>query len=170
MNSFGFIFSLIIFLQLANCKADTFSILGDQNNLKNKIILDAGNAKFIHNRTKNTSTIKLNEKCYFSEIFFAHKLTSETASLLLIDNNKNLYIAILNNSVLSVDVTLAQVTESSCTSDQSNNSFGSDNDKEVYDSKCKLAKSYKGNIPIQKQIEYCAIIMSLEQCTKCLLQ
>jgi len=168
MNSFNVIFSLIIFLHVASCKADTFSILGEQNNLKNKIILDVGNAKFIHNSRQNSSTIKLNEKCYYSDESNANRLTSETASLLLIDNNKNLYIAILNNSVLSLDVALAQVTESSCTPDQSNNSFQSD--KEVYDSNCKLAKSYKGKIPIQNQIEFCTLIMSLEQCTKCLLR
>ena len=155
-------------MQVASCKADTFSIIGEQNNLKNKIILDVGNAKFIQNSRQNSSTIKLNEKCDYSDAYIANRLTSETASLLLIDNNRNLYIAILNNLALSVDVALAQVTESSCTSDQSNNSLL--NDKEVDVSNCKLAKNYKGKIPIQQQIEFCTIIMSLEQCTKCLLQ
>jgi hypothetical protein len=169
-----FLSSILVILSTFSfvCLANTFGILDDHAKLKNTKIVEAGDAEEFSNYGqigidgKNANKIRLNNKCFTSDA--SYSLSNKTASLLISDERKNLFIALLNKSVLSIDVKIIPVSEASCSQFESLNTPQIDRESEEF--LCKLFDEYKGKLPQWDIINICTKSMPMESCLKCIVR
>ena len=96
--------------------ASDWGLFGDQDKLKNHTIADVGNISKItppYGATWDIELYKLNNRCLGISGYSKPTMYSSTAAMLLIDNSKNVKLAILENSI-SIEVKLFPVSVYKC--------------------------------------------------------
>jgi hypothetical protein len=97
--------------------ADGFDFFGKHGDLKMTVIVDVGDAEKIsapYGKYPTKDTIKLAGRCFEPYYPYLGIWGVSKAALLLVDQNKNIKIALLENSLNSIKVEIISVAQIDC--------------------------------------------------------